>query len=263
MRVALFVPCYVDQLRPSVGLAALELLEQVGCTPFFEPDVVCCGQPFITAGESPRAGALAQRFVETLRNAEAIVAPSGSCVATIRSHLARLSSDPEAGAIAERTFELCDFLARRPTRPAPVTAYPYRVGLHASCHALRDLGLGTPTETRSAPRADPAATLLAEIPELRLVDLARRDECCGFGGVFSVEESAVSSRMGRDRLDDHARGGAEVVTSTDVSCLLHLEGLARRREAGPRMLHVAEILALAWSGRASERPLAMPDAAAG
>lgn len=252
MRVALFVPCYVDQLRPSIGLAALDLLEHAGCDPVFVGDAVCCGQPFVTAGETPRAAALANRFVDCFRDAEAIVAPSGSCVATLRGHLARLSSDTRATHVASRTFELCEFLVGREDRPTPLAPFPGRVGLHASCHALRELGLGTPTETRTAPRPDPAATLLSEIPALHLVDLARRDECCGFGGVFAVEEAEVSSRMGRDRLDDHARSGAEIVTSTDVSCLLHLEGLARRRPGRPRMLHVAEILAAAWGDRAPD-----------
>ena len=250
MRVALFVPCYVDQLRPSIGIAALDLLERAGCEPVFVGDAICCGQPFLTAGETPRAAALADRFVDCFQEAEAIVAPSGSCVATLRGHLARLSRDARAADVASRTFELCEFLVGREDRPSALAPFPGRVGLHASCHALRELGLGTPTETRTAPRQDPAATLLAEIPALRLVDLARRDECCGFGGVFAVEEAEVSSRMGRDRLEDHARAGAEIVTSTDVSCLLHLEGLARRRPGGPRLLHVAEILAAAWADRA-------------
>jgi L-lactate dehydrogenase complex protein LldE len=246
MRVALFVPCYVDQLRPAVGLAAADLLHAVGCEVAFLPDAVCCGQPFLTAGEPKAATRLAGRFLETFRDSEAVVVPSGSCVATLRSHLARLTGDPEAPALAARTIELCAFLDARRVLPTPQRDFAHRVGLHSSCHALRELGLGTPSETRDAPRVDPAARLLSALPGLQLVDLARRDECCGFGGVFAVEEAAVSSRMGRDRLDDHARGGAEVIASSDVSCLLHLEGLARRAGRDLRMLHVAEILAASW-----------------
>ena len=253
MRVALFVPCYVDQLRPRIGLAALELLEFAGFNVEVPTDIVCCGQPFLTAGEAGHAQSLGRRFAAYFGEFDAIVAPSGSCVATLRNHL------PAAEGAAAKTFELSEFLAERCDLPPIKYPYPKRVGVHSSCHALRGLRLGTPTETREPPRSDPAVQLLDRIPELQRIDLTRRDECCGFGGVFSVEEEAVSVRMGLDRLEDHQRGGAEVMTSTDVSCLLHMEGLARRREAPMRFLHLAEILAAAafgedWLEANDERP---------
>ena len=123
-----------------------------------------------------------------------------------------------------------------------------RVGLHASCHALRELGHGRPSEIRGPDRPDPARELLSSIEGLELVELERRDECCGFGGLFSIEEDAVSCRMGLDRLADHERAGAEIVTGGDVSCLLQLEGLARRRGSPLVFRHVAEILAAALAG---------------
>jgi L-lactate dehydrogenase complex protein LldE len=132
-------------------------------------------------------------------------------------------------------------------------AFPQRVALHASCHALRELRLGSPSETREPPRLDPARELLKRVPGLELVALTRPDECCGFGGVFAVEEEAVSCRMALDRLADHAAARAEVVTSTDVSCLLHLEGVARRRGFPLRLLHVAEIVAGRTGMRAASR----------
>lgn len=250
MRVALFVPCYVDQLKPSIGFATLDVLESVGIEARFPEDQTCCGQPFLTAGEISRARDLGRHFVSVFEAFDAIVAPSGSCVATLRSHLERFAPGPDAKRLAENSFELCDFLVRQACWPPAPRPFPQRVGLHASCHALRELGLGTPTETRHPARPDPAQTLLARIPELELVDLARRDECCGFGGVFSVEEEAVSSRMGLDRLEDHRKGRSQVLTSTDVSCLLHLEGLARKRSMPFRVMHVAEILAATSSGNA-------------
>jgi len=244
MAIALFVPCYVDQLRPRVGLAALELLEACGHDVTFLDDAVCCGQPFLTAGESTLAAKTGARFGEIAANFEAIVTPSGSCAGTLRTHLPRWA--PSAAEVAGRVVELTAFLAEGAELPAASGSFPYRVGLHASCHALRELRQGDPSETRDPPRGDPAATLLSRVPRLSLVDLTRRDECCGFGGVFAVEEEAVSSRMGRDRVRDHVRAGATIITSTDVSCLLHLEGLVRREAAKkptPSVLHVAEILA--------------------
>jgi len=244
--VALFVPCYVDQLRPEVGLAALDLLEARGFDVAFPREQTCCGQPFLSAGARGDAALLAARFVRVFARYDAVVTPSGSCAATLRRHLAHLVQGEDARALGERVFELCEFLvARGAEAPAPCApaAFPHRVALHASCHALRELRLGTPSETREPPRSDPARELLESVPGLELVPLARPDECCGFGGVFAVEEEAVSCRMALDRLADHRAARAEVITSTDVSCLLQLEGVARRRGFALRVLHVAEILA--------------------
>jgi L-lactate dehydrogenase complex protein LldE len=266
--VALFVPCYVDQLRPSVGLAALELLEARGCAVAFPREQTCCGQPFLSAGAAPDAARLAERFVRVFAGYDAVVAPSGSCVAMLRRHLEHLAPSEAARARAPRGVELCEFLVAQEAQSAPAAAdpatanatppaavpalpartFPHRVALHASCHALRELRLGTPSETREPARPDPARVLLSRVAGLELVPLTRADECCGFGGVFAVEEEAVSCRMARDRLADHLAALAELVTSTDVSCLIHLEGVARRRGLPIRALHVSEILA----GRTSE-----------
>ena len=240
--VALFVPCYVDQLRPAVGLAALELLEVCGCEVAFPTAQTCCGQPLLSAGAPAEAAPLARRFVDVFARFDAVVAPSGSCVATLRRQLAQLGDSAEARSLGARVFELCEFLHERGFAPQPA-AFPHRVALHASCHALRELRHGAPSESRAAPHVDPARELLRRVPRAELVTLARADECCGFGGVFAVEEEAVSCRMALDRLADHAAARAEVVTSTDVSCLLHLEGVARRRGLPLRVHHVAEILA--------------------
>lgn len=242
MRIALFVPCYVDQLRPGVGLAALDLLEQAGLEVDCPKDQTCCGQPFLTAGEPASARALAERFARVFAGYEHIVTPSGSCAAMVRNHYVPLLGCGAAD-LATRTFELCEYLLEHAPGGPPRGRLACRVGLHPSCHALRGLRLGTPSETRDPPLRDPARALLEGIEGIELVTLERADECCGFGGLFSVREEAVSCRMGLDRLADHARAGAEVVTSTDVSCLLHLEGLARRRGLALRHLHVAELLA--------------------
>ena len=248
MRVALFVPCYVDQLRPNVGLACLEILRTIGLDPLFPEDQTCCGQPFLTAGETQQACELGRHFVQVFEDFDSVVTPSGSCASTLRGHLNRFVPGETARRLSQNTFELCEFLAAATQPPVFDRPFPHRVGLHSSCHALRELRLGNPSETREPIRIDPAKALLAEIPELEFVDLARRDECCGFGGLFSIEEEAVSSRMGRDRLADHQRAGSEILTSTDVSCLLHLEGLARKRGIPIEVMHVAEILAASLSG---------------
>ena len=244
MRVALFVPCYVDQLRPSVGQATLELLEGQGLDVAFPVEQTCCGQPLLNAGGAREAAHLASRFLEVFGGFEHVVCPSASCVATVVHHYRGLLGASEAlESLSRRTHELCAFLVEVLGVDRVEGRFPHRVGLHHSCHALRQLRRGPTTERVESPAPDPMRQLLEPLEGLSFAELSRGDECCGFGGSFAVEEEAVSRLMGLDRLEDHASGGAEVIASSDVSCLLHLEGLARREGSAVRMLHVAEILA--------------------
>lgn len=261
MRVALFVPCYVDQLRPALGLAALEVLDELGIEAAFPERQTCCGQPFVSAGETRRAAELALHHVDVFDGYDAIVSLSGSCAATVRLRLPQLAPGDRADRVAERTFELCEFIVRQGGAERAWGAFAARVGLHASCHALRELRLGTPSETRASPTPDPARRLLDRVDALELVELSRPDECCGFGGVFSIEEEAVSCRMGLDRLEDHRRAGATVIASTDLSCLLQLDGLARRSGLPLPTLHVAEILAQACGRMRADAATGVPDVA--
>jgi L-lactate dehydrogenase complex protein LldE len=249
VRVALFVPCYVDQLAPDVAAATVRVLRRVGCEVSYDPDQTCCGQPLLTLGAATEATRVAQahlaRFARS--RADAVVCPSGSCAATVRERFSELGVGEDAAGRALRgiTFELGEFLVRRLGVTDVGAAFPHRVALLASCHGLRDLGLGMPSEHVGAPRA-PGTTesLLAAVRGLELVR-PERDECCGFGGAFSVKVPEVSVRMGRARVRALAATGAEFVVSTDTSCLLHLDGIRRRSGEGPRPIHLAEILAAA------------------
>jgi L-lactate dehydrogenase complex protein LldE len=243
MRIALMVPCYIDQLKPEIGLAALDVLESFGFEVAFPEAQTCCGQPFLTAGEVGAATSLFDHYLDVFDGFDRIVALSGSCAATLRRHLPNHLKGSRAEAVAGRTLEFCEFLVERGLATKNLGRFPHHVGLHSSCHALRELRLGTPSETREPERADPARLLLSAIDGLQVVDLARRDECCGFGGLFSIEEEAVSCRMGLDRLADHRVAGSRVITSTDVSCLFQLDGLARKSGFEVRTMHIAELLA--------------------
>jgi L-lactate dehydrogenase complex protein LldE len=242
--VALFIPCYVDQLVPRVGLATVELLERLGCRVAFDPRQTCCGQPFVTTGALAEAARLARRHLEIFAGAEAVVCPSASCVATVRHRYAELVGDAEARALAERTFELGEFLLRVLHRDDVGARFPHKVALLESCHGLRELELGWPSErTARAPGLGVTERLLRGVAGLELCAVSRRDECCGFGGAFSVDYPELSARIGRAKLDALCASGAEYVTATDASCLLHLDGLRRREGRGPVPLHLAEILA--------------------
>jgi len=243
--VALFVPCYVDQLAPEVGLATASVLERLGCQVSFDPRQTCCGQPFVTTGAHAEAVRLARAHASVFERAEAVVCPSASCVATVRRRYADLLGAAQAEPIAARTFELGEFIVLRLGTSDVGAVFPHRVALLESCHGLRELGLGRPSEKSGV--ADDAVgiteRLLRGVTGLELRPVTRRDECCGFGGAFSVGFPELSARIGRDKLRALAESGAEYVTATDASCLLHLEALRAREGFGPRAIHLAEILA--------------------
>ena len=244
MRVALFVPCYIDQLYPDVGLASLEVLERLGCDIWLPEAVSCCGQPLINTGLVAAAAPLARGIQSILEDCDVLVCPSGSCTATLKTHAARygLSSAPFAG----RIFELSEFLLPRWQPEGLKLSFPHRVALHQSCHGLRELGLGSMSELvvpEAEQRQSPARQLLAKVPDLTLVELTRSDECCGFGGSFCVGEAEVSAAMGQSRIADFEAAGADIVTSVDMSCLMHLSGLLRRQERPLQVMHLAQILA--------------------
>ncbi len=241
MNVGLFIPCYIDQFYPRVAVATLELLERLGCDVAYPLDQTCCGQPLANAGfERDSTGAM-RHFVEAFAPYDYVVAPSGSCVLHVRAHYGTLKQTAAVRHVRERTFELCAFLTDVLKVDRLDAAFPHRVGLQESCHGLRGLRLGQASETPS-PDFSKVRRLLNLVSGVALVTLDRRDECCGFGGTFAVVEEAVSVRMGRDRLRDHLAQGAEVITGTDMSCLMHLDGLIRRQKLPLRVMHVAEIL---------------------
>ena len=245
-RVGLFIPCYIDQAYPQVGLATVRVLDRLGVDFEYPKDQTCCGQPMFNSGCFRDAGKLARKVLKTFREFDHVVCPSGSCTGMIREYydllLPEEQDDPGFRRLATQTYELCEFIIDVLGIESWEGRFAHKVGLHQSCHGLRGLGLGAPSELATAGRTGKVMTLLRSLEGLDLVTLSRSDECCGFGGTFSVFEPAVSSAMGRDRLLDHERAGAEIVASYDVSCLMHLEGLIRREKRPLRVMHLAEIL---------------------
>jgi len=241
--IGLFIPCYVDQLFPKVGLATLDLLENLGQTVEFPVAQTCCGQPMANTGCTGDALPLAKRFLEIFRPYDYVVAPSGSCVAMVRHHYEHLlHGEPGFEELKSKTFELCEFLTDVLKIEKLPGRFPHRVGLHQSCHGLRELRLGSCSEVMG-PQFSKVKQVLQLIDGIEFVPLTRPDECCGFGGTFAVSEEAVSCLMGEDRVADHEQAGAEVLTANDMSCLMHLDGIIRRQKKPIRVLHVAEILA--------------------
>jgi L-lactate dehydrogenase complex protein LldE len=250
LRIGLFIPCYVDQLYPDVGLATLELLERFDLEVVYPEQQTCCGQPMANTGCTEEARPFARRFLEIFGSFDYVVAPSGSCVAMVRHHYHEfLHGVAGFTELQDKTKELCEFLVDVLKVEKIEGSFPYQVGLHASCHGLRELRMAAASEVMTC-RPNKTRQLLEGLEGIRFSDLERVDECCGFGGTFAVAEAAVSARMGMDRLEDHRRAGTEVLTAADMSCLMHLEGLLRRDKSPMHVLHVAQILA----GRQPESP---------
>jgi L-lactate dehydrogenase complex protein LldE len=241
MRVGLFVPCYIDQFYPKVGIATLELLEKYGCEVHYPLKQTCCGQPMANSGYEHLTHECNSLFVRNFAGYDYIVAPSGSCVLHIKEHLHDPAREQAAAGIRERIYELTAFLTDILKVTALPARFPHKVGLHQSCHGQRGLGLSQMSELVAAPFSKPEQ-LLRMVAGLELVELDRKDECCGFGGTFCVTEEAVSVKMGKDRVADHVKHGAEIITGTDVSCLMHLEGILRRQHQPVKVMHIAEIL---------------------
>jgi L-lactate dehydrogenase complex protein LldE len=242
MRVGLFIPCYVDQFYPQVGIATLRLLEKFGCEVVYPPGQTCCGQPMANSGFGHLTQGCDDLFIKNFSSFDYIVAPSGSCVLHIKEHLhGAAGAGDAAAAIRGKIYELVEFLTDVLKVEQLDAAFPHKVGLHQSCHGQRGLKLAQMSELMAPPFSKPEK-LLKLVKGIELVGLDRKDECCGFGGTFCVTEEAVSVKMGKDRVADHLHHGAEYITAADMSCLMHLEGILRRQKSQVQVRHIAEIL---------------------
>ncbi len=241
MRVGLFVPCYVDQFYPGAAIATLELLEKLGVEVVYPKNQTCCGQPMANSGFEHLTGGCNRLFIDNFSGFDYIVSPSGSCVLHIREHLHDDKRPEQAKEISHKVWELTSFLTDVLKVESLPARFPHKVGVHQSCHGQRGLHLSSMTEL-VAPSFSKPGSLLNMVKDLELIELERKDECCGFGGTFCVVEEAVSSKMGKDRVADHLKHGAEYITGADMSCLMHMEGILKRQGSKVKVLHIAEIL---------------------
>jgi L-lactate dehydrogenase complex protein LldE len=239
MRVGLFVTCLVDLMRPSIGFAALRLLEANGAEVYVPPTQTCCGQPGYNSGDRAGTLPLARKVIEEFEGCDYLVAPSGSCSGMIKTHYGDLFADDpawsaRAAALAAKTFELTDFLVNvLKISTVPGGEFRGTVTYHDSCSGLREMGV------KSQPR-----DLLAKLPGVDLVEMAECETCCGFGGTFAIKYGEISTRLADNKCQHIANAGAQAVVLGDLGCMLNIEGRLRRRgDATTRVLHVAEVLA--------------------
>ena len=235
-KVSLFVPCFVDQLLPEVAVDTVKVLRRIGYDVEFLEDQTCCGQPAFNTGYWNEARPCAEHFVHVFKHAEFVVCPSGSCATMVRTFYADLlassSLRDDAIAVASRTFELSEFLVKVAGVTQVGAVFPHAVTYHASCHGLRELHL-----------RDEPLQLLRQVAGLKLIEMARSEECCGFGGTFAIKFADISAAMGNSKAESVADTKAEFVTAIDPSCLMHLQGIMCKRQDQARTIHLASILA--------------------
>ena len=239
MRTALFITCLADALFPDVGRATVRLLERLGQKVEFPTGQTCCGQMHVNTGYQTQALPLVERFAEVFAPYDAIVAPSGSCVGSVRHQHAMIAQRfgstslvEQVEAVAAKTHELSEFLVDV-LKITDVGAYfPHRVTYHPTCHSLRMLRVG-----------DKPVQLLRAVEALELVELPAADQCCGFGGTFAIKNSDTSTAMLADKMRNILDTGAEICTAGDSSCLMHIGGGLSRLRTGAKTVHLAQILA--------------------
>ena len=228
MRVSLFVTCLADTLFPDVGKATVTVLERLGCQVDFPVEQTCCGQMHMNTGYARPAGEMVRGFADVFADADAVVVPSGSCTGMLRDY----GQDVAPGVHLPPVYELTEFLVDVLGVTDVGASFPHSVTYHPTCHSLRLLKVG-----------DRPYELLRAVKGIDLRELPDADQCCGFGGTFAVKNADTSSAMGEDKIKNVVRTGAEVVCTSDSSCMMNISGFASRNKTGVRSMHLAEILA--------------------
>ena len=243
MRIALVVPCYIDVFYPRVGISCLELLEKLKLEVEYPFDQTCCGQPMANSGCESDSRATEELFIRNFAGFDYIVIPSGSCTHHVRNKFIAAPPSPGREQVSSHVYDFVEFLHDViQVNEFPWAEFPHRVALHTSCSAIRGLFMQSMSERVHDRKFSKPRDLLQKVKGLEFVEFERPDECCGFGGTFSVTEEAVSAKMGYDKVDFISASNPEYVVSSDMSCLMHLQGCANRLHRGLKFLHLAQIL---------------------
>jgi len=237
--VQLFIPCFVDQLYPGVGMNMVKVLRKAGCHVTYNPRQTCCGQPAFNAGFQEDAKEVCEKFVMDFEGDGYVVAPSASCVGFVRNYFPKLLAESSQAAsvthLKERIFEFSEFLVDVLKVEDFGAVFEGSVTYHDSCAALRECNI------KQAPRR-----LLSKVQGLTLTEMNDVETCCGFGGTFAVKFESISSAMADQKVDNAAATGAQYLVSTDTSCLMHIDGYAKKAGKPMECLHLADVLAMGW-----------------
>jgi len=239
MKVQLFIPCFIDQLYPHVGMQMVKVLQKAGCEVIYNENQTCCGQPAYNAGYLKEARAVSEKFIEDFSGEEVIVAPSGSCVGYVRGSFEALFSDAACHAaskkVVKRVYEFTEFMVSVLQVKDVGASLPGIATYHDACGALRECGI------KSTPRE-----LLSNVKGLTLREMKECETCCGFGGTFAVKYEPISVGMAQNKVNSALETGAQYLISTDISCLMHIDAYIRKEGISLQTMHIAEVLASGW-----------------
>ncbi len=239
MNVQTFVPCFIDQLYPEVAFNMVKVLKKAGCTVHYNTAQTCCGQPAFNAGFHGEAKEVCTKFLQDFEGADYIVAPSASCVGFVKNYYKQVFENSahktQAAKTAERIFEFSDFLVNILKETNFGAVLNEKATYHDSCAALRECKI------KNEPRQ-----LLNNVAGLELVEMNDVETCCGFGGTFAVKFEPISIAMGNQKINNASDTGASVLISSDMSCLMHIDGCAKHEGKPMRMMHLADVLASGW-----------------
>ncbi|TAG14978.1 MAG: (Fe-S)-binding protein [Sphingobacteriia bacterium] len=239
MNVQIFVPCFIDQLYPGVAFNMVKVLEKAGCKVTYNPNQTCCGQPAFNAGFHGESKEVCSKFLTDFEASEYIVAPSASCVGFVKNYYKQLFGNSPQKALAEKTgakiYEFSDFLVNILKQDDFGAKFEGKATYHDSCAALRECNIKT------EPRH-----LLSKVGGLELVEMNDVETCCGFGGTFAVKFEPISIAMGDQKITNANATGADYLISTDMSCLMHIDGCAKHHSKKIKVVHLADVLASGW-----------------
>ncbi|HQS23246.1 MAG: Fe-S oxidoreductase [Sphingobacteriia bacterium 24-36-13] len=239
MNVQIFVPCFIDQLYPDIAFNMVKVLKKAGCTVHYNTAQTCCGQPAFNAGFHGEAKEVCTKFLQDFEGADYIIAPSASCVGFVKNYYKQVFENSahktQAAKTAERIFEFSDFLVNVLKETNFGAVLTEKATYHDSCAALRECKI------KNEPRQ-----LLNNVSGLELVEMNDVETCCGFGGTFAVKFEPISIAMGNQKINNASNTGATLLISTDMSCLMHIDGCAKHEGKPMRMMHLADVLASGW-----------------
>ncbi|MGL5684113.1 MAG: (Fe-S)-binding protein [Marinifilaceae bacterium] len=242
MKVAYFVPCYIDALAPNAAKSTYKLLQRFDLDLHFVEKAACCALPLTDMGYKEKACSIEKNLYPLFEGFDAVVIPSGICTEQIRDHFDSVEQTPEVRAFRSKVYDIVEFLHDvLKVKSLPWAHFPHKVALHNGCHSLRYLNHARPTELM-IPDYSKTEALLKLVDGIEVAYATRRDECCGFGGTFSVWDKSCSGQMGIDKVRDYERNGIQHVTSADFSCMLHQQTIAEKEGINVKMYYISEIL---------------------
>lgn len=241
MKIALSIPCFIDQFYPKVGIAAVELLEKLNIDFEVPKNQTCCGQPMANSGFEDEAKKTYHHFINLFKDYDKTVMISGSCTHHVQHNYTNIPQTKEVKNVRDNIEDISQFILENYIDKIAPVHFPYKVALHTGCHSLRGQRFGTSSELVLEKEIG-LEGLLKNVTGIKIIPLNRPNECCGFGGTFSVVHEAISIKMGRDKLNDVADKEIDYLISNDMSCLMHLEGIIKKENRNIKVAHILELL---------------------